>query len=292
MGLLDKTYKMADNPPPPMPWDEYERWLKNEWQRILNSAENERDIQNFLEKHPCLIPGAFNMKGKSGHYPFPDAVISQPPLTGVGVKIPDFMWLSTNSLEFEPVVIEIESPKKKWFTSVGRPTSDFTEAQNQLAQWRAWFEEPENQLTFYKNFEIPQLLRDRKLRVSCVLIYGRRNEYENNTQLNKVRAQLARQDEHLMSFDRFTPSADAQYFFAVKRERGRYRAITYPPTYVIGPDFADTYSIIEGKNEAIDACGLMTLERKRFIKSRFPYWEVWSKQDFENKGVIFGGDRE
>jgi hypothetical protein len=288
MSLLEITYKMANNPPPPMAWDDYEKKLKVEWHQVLDSAENESVIQIFLEKHPCLIPGAFNMHMKSGHYPFPCAVISQPPLTGVGTKIPDFMWLSTNSLEFEIVLIEIEDPNKRWFITTGRPTSEFTEAQTQLAQWKAWFSEPENQMTFYKNFETPQYLRDRKLKISYVLIYGRRSEYENNTNLNKVRAQLAKQDEYLMSFDRLPPSSDAQYLFTVKKDSNGYKAIAYPPTYVLGPNCADGYSIIGNKNEAINSCEWMSLERKEFIKSRFQYWENWAKQS----GTINGGDRE
>lgn len=290
MTTLEKTYTMADKAPPPMAWDEYERRLKGEWQHVLDSAENEAVIQTFLEKHPCMIPGSSSMTMTSGHYPFPDAVISQPPLVGIGERIPDFMWLATSSLHFEPVLIEIETPDKKWFNSSGDPSNNFVQAHNQLAQWKAWFDHPENQMVFYENYQVPLLLRQRKMKPSFVLVYGRRKEYENNNGLNRIRAELATDNEYLMSYDRLTPSSDVQYLFTVKKDSNGYRAIAYPPTYVLCPNLADRYSIVNNKEEAIDDCEWMSAERKEFIKSRFPYWEKWAKQD--NRGTMCTGDRE
>ena len=86
---------------------------------------------------------------KSGHLPFPHAVISQPRLQGVGARQPDFMWLGTNSMEFVPVLIEIEKPSKRWFNASGIPSSDFVQAQNQLAQWKSWFGDETNRMLFY-----------------------------------------------------------------------------------------------------------------------------------------------
>lgn len=290
MTPLERTYKMTENPPQPMGWKEYEQKLRDAWNILLDSNPQEVKVQAFLEKHPCMIPGSSSMTMTSGHYPFPDAVISQPPLVGVGERIPDFMWLATSSLHFEPVLIEIERPDKKWFNSSGSPSADFTQAHNQLAQWKAWFDHPENRLVFYENFDVPHFIRQRKMRVSFVLIYGRRSEYEGNEPLNRIRAELARQDEYLMSFDRLTPSSDVQYLFTVKKISNSFRAIAYPPTYTLSSNLADRYSIINNKEEAIDACEWMTPERKDFLKSRFPYWENWAKQD--HKGTICGGDRE
>ncbi len=146
MTPLEKTYKMTENPPQPMGWNEYEQKLRDVWNNLLDSNPQEAEVQAFLEKHPCMIPGSRSMTMTSGHYPFPDAVISQPPLVGIGERIPDLMWLATSSLHFEPVLIEIERPDKKWFNSSGTPSADFTQAHSQLAQWKAWFDHPENRL--------------------------------------------------------------------------------------------------------------------------------------------------
>jgi len=59
---------MTENPPQPMGWEEYEKKLRYLWDNLLDSNPQETEVQTFLKEHPCLIPGAFNMKGKSGHY--------------------------------------------------------------------------------------------------------------------------------------------------------------------------------------------------------------------------------
>jgi len=283
---LDKTYEIIKDRPLPMSWEEYEKRLTQEWQTLLSSDPDEKEVQAFLEKHPCLLPGVFTMTITSGHYPFPNAVISQPPLSGIGEKIPDFMWFSTSSLEFQLVLIEIERPNKKLFTSGGNPTSYFTQAQTQLAHWRVWFENPTNQLVFNERFGTPHYLELRSFRLSLVLIYGRRNEFEGNPKLSKLRAGLVRHDEYLMSYDRLKPERKADGLFTAKLSENGFRAVAYPPTYVLSPGFANNYSIISGKEEAIDKCEWMSPERKEFIKSRFPYWEEWAKK--KDRGVIAG----
>lgn len=294
MVTLEKTYEMAENPPQPMSWEEYEEKLTQEWQSLLDSDCSEKVIQAFLEKHPCLLPGAFTMTRTSGHYPYPDAVISLPPLSGVGKRVPDFMWLSTCSTEFEVVLVEIERPNKKTFTSKDNPTSDFTQAHTQLAEWKVWFANPTNQQVFYETFGIPQFLKSRKFRISSVLIYGRRQEFSSSPKLTRLRGELVRQDEHLMSFDRLKPERKASDLYTVRLSKSGFEAVAYPPTYVLRPALADNYSIVLGKEEAIDRCDWMTPERKEFIKSRFPYWQEWAQKVKGNalSGTMCTGDME
>jgi hypothetical protein len=99
-----------------MSWDDYERRVIEEWQALLNSEAGceERNIHQFLAKHPSMIPWV-------SRTPFPTALISQPPLVGIGQKIPDFLWIAKDSLNLRPVFIEIESPCKKWFTRADVP---------------------------------------------------------------------------------------------------------------------------------------------------------------------------
>ena len=260
-----------------MGWAEYETRLRIAWRALLDSNPMECDVQSFLEKHPCLLPGVFNMGAKSGHYPYPDAVISQPPLAAVGNRVPDFMCLSTNSLEFEPVLIELERPDRNWFTQKGNPSAHLTQAHNQLAQWRAWFAIPANVQVFYEEFQVPLMLRSRRLRVSCVLIYGRRREFEGNSRLNQVRAQLARDSEYLMTYDRLEPRADAANLYTVRKQSDGYVAVAFPPTYVLRPGLADRYLLVSAKAKAVDHSEWMSERRREFIKRRFPYWEDWAR---------------
>jgi hypothetical protein len=47
----------------------------------------------------------------------------------------------------QPVLIEIESPGKRWLAGKGkaaRPSADFTQALNQLRQWEEWLSKPAN----------------------------------------------------------------------------------------------------------------------------------------------------
>ena len=214
---------MHPNPPAPMPWEEYERRLVNEWQALLNSAEgcNERIIHDFLIQHPCMIPGAYSMTGSSGHGPFPMAVLSESPLSGVGMKIPDFIWLAKDSATFTPVFIELESPCKRWFTEKGVPTHDLTQAMNQLAEWRGWLNRPENVTVFYETYEIPDYLRrHRTFRPEFVLIYGRRKEFEERPELNRLRDQYERHGQVVMTFDRLRPSRNSSIYMCATKRSG------------------------------------------------------------------------
>jgi hypothetical protein len=89
---MEPTYRMAEDPPPALTWEDYSTRVQQEWQRILDKTPPvpEADVQAFLERHPAMVPGAFSTGGvgNSGHYPFPSALITQPPLHGIGANIP------------------------------------------------------------------------------------------------------------------------------------------------------------------------------------------------------------
>ena len=89
----DRTYQMHPHPPARMTWQEYSGRVTDEWQALLNSNEgcDERNIHQFLVLHPSLVPGAHSMSGPSGHCPFPSALLSESPLTGIGRRVPDFI---------------------------------------------------------------------------------------------------------------------------------------------------------------------------------------------------------
>lgn len=210
-----KTYEMHVSPPKAMPWDEYERRVTADWSALLASEKggDERAVHEFLVKHPCMIPGAFSVTGPSGHGPFPMAVLSESPLSAVGMKIPDFIWLASDSLNFTPVFVEIESPRKRWFTKQGHPTSDLTQAMSQIAQWRDWLNSHVNVGAFFDSFDIPnELRRKRNFRAEFVLIYGRREEFADKPELTRLRAQLEKHGQVVMTFDRLLPARDCRHY--------------------------------------------------------------------------------
>lgn len=109
----------------------------NDYQILLKNHGNDEDkFQEFFEKNPGFIPGAFNMFGESGHGSLRLALISQPKIAGLFDRFADFMWLAKDSMNFNPIIVEIEAPNKKLFTKNGTPHSDFTKAKNQLTEWK------------------------------------------------------------------------------------------------------------------------------------------------------------
>jgi len=284
---FEKTYSMRSGPPS-MTWDDYEALILPKWQALLGSkASTEADFQAFFERHPCMIPGPFGLIGQSGHSPHPAAMISQPVLPDFTRRVPDFMWIACDSLSIYPVLIEIETPSKPWFRQDGAQHSSLTQAREQITEWKMWFSEPLNVARLTKYYDIR--LDGRTIRPFYVLIYGRRSEANRTNELATRRANLARDDEILMTFDRLTPQAGADEFFTVKVDRDGYRALFVPPTATFGPMFAHQRARMRDKEEAIRNSPYFSVERRQFVLSRLDYWDDWSKGP---QGIMSTGDYE
>ncbi|MGO9275345.1 MAG: Shedu anti-phage system protein SduA domain-containing protein [Terriglobia bacterium] len=287
------TYEMYPNPPARMPWKEYEGRVLAEWQGLLDSQEgcDEKKIQRFLTDHPSMVPGAYNMTRPSGAAPFPNALLCECPLSAIGVKIPDFMWLAWDSLNFTPVLIEIESPCKRWFTQAGVPTHELTQAANQLAEWSAWLNRPQNVLVFYDSFEIPSdLQKYNTFRPEFVLIYGRRREFQDRPELSRLRSQFERYGQVAMTFDRLKPAQNCDSYLSATRRNGHYSALSVPATLELGPMVAKAFARIDKMPEAIERNQWISGDRRRFLVERLAYWNEWAK--LEDSGVICTGDWE
>jgi hypothetical protein len=273
---------MHPNPPGAMGWDEYRERATADWDALLNSNEgcDERRIHQFLVSNPSFVPGARSMTGLSGHAPFPRALLSQSPLIGIGTKIPDFIWLAHDSGNFTPVLIEIESQCKTWFTDRGDPRHELTQAMNQLAHWRAWLNRPENVTSFYEHFHVPEEMR-RYLTFApeFVLIYGRRREFDQTPELKRLRAQFERTGQTVMTFDRLEASRHCDGYICATKTSERYRALSVPATIRLGPNVAKSWLRIEGVPDAIMANDLISPDRKAFLLERLPYWNDWARRD-------------
>ncbi|MGO3209413.1 MAG: Shedu anti-phage system protein SduA domain-containing protein [Brachybacterium sp.] len=177
------------------------------WEQIKQS-DTEDEVQQFLERHVALLPGAWGDIGPGGHHgPTYSGVFRQPPLQGLDAKrVPDFMWITRSTIDITPICIEIERPTKRWFTLDGTPTAPLNQALDQLNQWRAWFSEPLNQQFFREQYLKSRWPR-RELRPQFVLIYGRESDFtEEHTLTPAARHQKRRflagtDDGHLRTFD-------------------------------------------------------------------------------------------
>lgn len=285
-------YEIIQNPPPPMSWDDYAKESYAEYQTLLDTASNnERTFQKFFEENPSYVPGAFELFGTSGHYPFSQSLISQPEIYGTPFRrIPDFIWLAQDSLYFTPILIEIERPNKKTFTEAGVQTADFSQALGQISEWKAILSEPENVLNFYKSFNIPDQMREKTFQPQFALIYGRRSEFEGHPFLLKKRAQLVQDKVALISFDRLHPDPQCADLLCTKLSQREYKVQTIPPTFRYSPVTAENLVIVKGFQDAIATMKQTSSERKSFLSERFSYWHDFGLK--ERKGVIHPSDCE
>jgi hypothetical protein len=229
---------------------------------------------------------------ESGHFSFPGALIAQPKLQGLTVRIPDFMWIATTSDTILPVLIEIECPSKGWFTNKGQPTAYLTQARTQLAGWRSWFRKDVNQRWFQTFYQLPEeMLRRKVVRPAFVLIYGRRSEFEERADLNQLRAELPGEREFYMTFDRLSPDSHAAHYVTCRKpDPDGYNVVSVPPTFEWGPILMPDRLLYRGLKSSFSSSEWTTDERRAFLIARHDYWMEWGRNGA--RGLIRGGDRE
>lgn len=249
----------------------YNQSLARRWQDLIDSEESREEslLQEFLERHPSLLPGSHSVDGDSGHPPYPMAVIAKPKLPGLSDREPDFMWLATDSASLYPILIEIETPHKTWFYGERAEIhSDLTHAHGQLAEWRAWFSKGHNRTAFLEYYDVPPMLARRQLAPRYVLIHGRRSNFDHIPRRREKRAELARPDERLMSFDRLTPAKNSVLYSTVRKRQDGYQVIAVPPSLTL-INTGDDYSCISGWPSALDDCADMAPGRRAYLKEQF-----------------------
>jgi Domain of unknown function (DUF4263) len=264
-GLLDAAEAAA---PAFLDHNRYLQLLEPSWSSLLDSQESRREavVQDFLERHPCLLPGAFSVDGQSGHAPWPAAVITQPMLPELSTRQPDFMWIATDSETTYPVLIEIETPHSRWWYTTGTEVhGDLSHARGQLAEWRGWFAKPQNQIAFADYYELPSMLRRRKLEPRYVLIHGRRSETGEDPQRLAKRRELSHPQERLMSFDRLQPDPKAAGLFCVRRGPSGYLLHRAPPSFVVHDGDDHRYVAINGWAEGLAASPEVPTARAAFV---------------------------
>ena len=277
--MFEITYELSGDAPAAMPWEEYQRRALNSWRDLIDGprGNDEPSIHEFLEQNPSFVPGAFSFP-TSGHYPIFAGVFTKPPLTGIGIRVPDFMWLAIATDTVFPMFIEIETPAKRWFTEDGQPRAEWTQARNQLVTWKQWLNKPANRLVFLELYGIAGEFRHFDIRPQFLLVYGRRAEFDQNPELRGVRALQQGNDEYHVTFDRLTPDYNAQDFLTLRKERDQVVALVVPPTVRLGPGIAPSWLTVMGRPEAALRELRMSPERRAFVAERFVYWDEWVRK--------------
>jgi hypothetical protein len=260
-----------------MAWTQYEEDTTARWKALLASDPAEDMVQEFLEWNPGLLPGV-NEYNTGHHNPLGGVLYSQPRLQNLSKdRRPDFMWLGKTSDSLTPVLIEIEAPGRRWFTSKGRSTTHaFTHAHGQLAEWKAWFSHPENQTHFRERYYNWPTGIDHRLPLNptFILIYGRRSEFDDaDAELIRRRAALGREREILMTFDRLRLRNDLDDVVTVRlRSSGEMRVIGMPASYTTGPMTGETSLRTGPAPEVVARVSGWTAERRAWVKDRWAYW--------------------
>ena len=289
---LTKTYTTAQGPSH-ISLDEYFEACNRDYRALLEANPPEADMQSFFEEHPCVVPGHSTPTGVTGHPPLHYSLVTQPRLPVLPSRTPDFMWIASHSGAWFPTLIEIESPQKRIYQQAGVPRREFTEARNQLNQWRGWFSQPENVPVLKEFLGVRPPLSGRPMHLHMLLIYGRRAETEGTPQMAMERdGLLPGSDEDLMSFDRLSADTSMADAITVKATGGgKYEAVWIPPVFGLGPGpLAERLLYVEGIPEAIDKNPDIASERKTFLKDRIPYWEEWARNG--SRGIFNPADRE
>lgn len=271
--------------PKAIEWTSYSQEVTAEWHTLLAGNPGERAVQEFLELHPSMVPGGHGDVGPGGnHLSEMFAVFTRPELKGEGPSyIPDFMWVTRSSALVTPILIEIEDPKKPWFTANGQLTSQFHQAQGQLRDWRTWFDTGGNKEVFRRRFLFNDSYASRPIKPYYVLIYGRQSHFRSQKHF-LVREQVRREDEVFMTFDSLKPLEKQRGSLTIKiNSRGNPRPWAFDAGYGTSASVgADAVRLGDAGEvaKALDRSKMMSAERRNYIASRWEYWrEIELRRD-------------
>jgi hypothetical protein len=273
--------------PMAMPWEQYSDKALAEWYELLSRDPEEVDVQSFLELHPAMIPGGSGDIGPGGHHGSDmGAVFRRPKLIGGGRAFePDFMWVTRSSGLITPILIEIEKPSKRWFRKDGRPTGEFTEARDQLNDWRSWFAREGNQALFRETFLfLGEKYRNRPIEPQYVLIYGRESEFRrggghvNPDELRYKRDQQRSRDESFMTFDALRPRYDHSISMTLSMTSRGPEIHAFSPVYGTGTHIGEGALLLGDPQAGLARSTMMSDERRKYLARRWEYWQSCERQ--------------
>lgn len=177
-----------------------EERLLAEWKTALDTANSEQDIQDFLERHPELLPGLYDLHNGPLH----GVIVSKFPF-GADYKC-DFAFVTRHSMALQFTFIEIKDPKIAVFNKDGSFTKAFNRARLQIADWQIWVEKNLDTLMnmFSPMFDTYNAWNDRK-DFRFYLMCGRRNDVEADPKRKERWSGLYASSDRktiIMSFDR------------------------------------------------------------------------------------------
>lgn len=171
-----------------------------QWKNLLNSATREQEIQDFLERHPELLPGLLDLHNGPLH----SIIVSKFPF-GADYKC-DFAFVTRHSMAVQFTFVEIEDPTKPVFNKDGSFSHFFNHARQQIADWKIWADKNTHTLVnmFSPMFETYNARNDYN-DFRFYLVYGRRSEVESDKKRQERWSSIQATSESkgvVMSYDR------------------------------------------------------------------------------------------
>lgn len=192
--------------------------IKNTFLQMLDGGHPEQVYQNYIEENTSLTPREF-VQNHGIHF---DMVFRK--ISLAKDYAPDFFYLSKSSADWNLVFVEIEKPHSRYFKDNSTDLHpDFLAGLDQIARWRAWFDNPANFVSFIDStiasVRVPESMRRNKCHIKYVLVHGRRAESEGSElKRGLIRAREA-DDFHIMSFDSLVESlhTKSQLYLCVRK---------------------------------------------------------------------------
>ncbi len=181
------------------PWPD--RYVDQHWphpeliaqlETTLNDAHDESPLQTLLATHPCILLPMLPSAS--------DIWLFDRPKFGAEL-VPDILLCHRNSIGFNWMLVELESPCASIQTKDGQPAAKLNHALAQIRDWRIWLRAniayAQNQLGF----------RDISAECPAWIIIGRRSSLQPKHAL-KYR-ELSSTNTNTMTYDRVLESAKA-----------------------------------------------------------------------------------
>jgi len=155
--------------------------LRSKFLTYLDTANNEAQMQYFLEANPILIPGLYDLHNG----PVGNVVVSKLQLANEFVT--DFAFISSNSAVAQVTLIEIESPITKLFRdSDSEFAAPFNKSFQQVRDWTLWAEQHATFLKdAFRSLYHKNIFKYQKVTTRCILVTGRRAEVQSSAKHEK-----------------------------------------------------------------------------------------------------------
>lgn len=147
----------------------------SKFEKCLETAKRELDVQAFLEANPMLL--VQHLGGGHGRWAIPQQSLG-------GMHVTDFVIGHAHSSGRDWVAVELESPCVPIYSKNGDPSRYLNHAVRQIQDWRAWLKLNQNMASRPRS-EAGLGLTDIGPEVFGLILIGRRDKLDPKTKLRR-----------------------------------------------------------------------------------------------------------